>query len=166
MNRETRRLLERQGSISADGTPVAPDRSAAGQRTAEPRASLPQFLREVRAEMRKVTWPGRPEIINYTLVVLFMLAVECRDSRDAHHRDRLQPRRARGTQHIRGQTPVLSRNRRVRFNAPQPHRFVNLSFAISLSEGQLRFGIWPSARMRRNSLRSRASFSRTTASSA
>jgi preprotein translocase subunit SecE len=75
MNRETRRLLERQGSISADGTPVAPDRSATGQRTAEPRASLPQFLREVRAEMRKVTWPGRPEIINYTLVVLFMLAL-------------------------------------------------------------------------------------------
>ncbi len=75
MNRETRRLLERQGAITADGTPVAPDRSTPAPTTNEPRVSLPQFLREVRTEMRKVTWPTRAEVTNYTAVVVFMLAL-------------------------------------------------------------------------------------------
>jgi preprotein translocase subunit SecE len=29
-----------------------------------------QFLREVRGEVRKVTWPGREEVIGSTLVVI------------------------------------------------------------------------------------------------
>jgi preprotein translocase subunit SecE len=29
-----------------------------------------QFLREVRSELRKVAWPTRPEVINYSIIVL------------------------------------------------------------------------------------------------
>ena len=34
-----------------------------------------QFVREVRAELRKVAWPTRPEIINYSIIVLVAVVV-------------------------------------------------------------------------------------------
>jgi preprotein translocase subunit SecE len=34
------------------------------------RVTVSQFLTEVRAEMKKVTWPTRQEVISYTIVVL------------------------------------------------------------------------------------------------
>ncbi|MEY3072287.1 MAG: preprotein translocase subunit SecE [Actinomycetota bacterium] len=39
------------------------------------RTSPPQFLREVRAELRKVNWPSREQIASYTVVVLVITAV-------------------------------------------------------------------------------------------
>ncbi len=41
-----------------------------GQRT-----PLPQFLREVRSELRKVNWPSREQIVSYTVVVLVLTLV-------------------------------------------------------------------------------------------
>jgi preprotein translocase subunit SecE len=32
-----------------------------------------QFLREVRAEMEKVTWPGRPELQAATIVIIALV---------------------------------------------------------------------------------------------
>ena len=32
-----------------------------------------QFFREIREEMRQVSWPTRPEVINYTTIVFFVL---------------------------------------------------------------------------------------------
>ena len=43
--------------------------------TAEERTSPTQFAREVRSEMRKVSWPTRTEVINYSLVVFFTVVV-------------------------------------------------------------------------------------------
>ncbi len=34
------------------------------------RVTISQFLTEVRAEMRKVVWPTRQEVVSYTIVVL------------------------------------------------------------------------------------------------
>ena len=34
-----------------------------------------RFFREVKAELRKVTWPGRKELVTSTLVVIFVVAV-------------------------------------------------------------------------------------------
>lgn len=34
-----------------------------------------KYLREVRAEMRKVTWPNRKQLITYTGVVIFATAI-------------------------------------------------------------------------------------------
>ncbi len=36
---------------------------------------LTKFLREVRSEMRKVSWPSRKELITYTIVVIITMIV-------------------------------------------------------------------------------------------
>ena len=76
MNREQKRLLQRQGRS-------APTASRSRRRAASPApapsrrgAHLPrQFLHEVSAELRKVAWPTRAETINYSIVVLVALVV-------------------------------------------------------------------------------------------
>jgi preprotein translocase subunit SecE len=72
VNRETKRLMQRQGAAGPDGTP-APRRETAqqvaAQRRPRDRASVRQFFREVRDEMRQVAWPTRPEVMNYTSIV-------------------------------------------------------------------------------------------------
>ena len=40
-----------------------------------PFARLTRFLREVVAELRKVIWPTRSQLVNYTLVVLVFVAI-------------------------------------------------------------------------------------------
>ena len=63
-----------------------PARTTGGDRPARPRASqarrLPQvldsnlqFLRDVRAELNRVSWPDRPTLIASSVVVIFVLAV-------------------------------------------------------------------------------------------
>jgi len=79
MNRETKRMLQRQGQqVGPDGqlAPTRPTqpRSAPSGPSRE-RTSPRQFLREVRAELRKVAWPTREEIIKYSGIVLFTLVV-------------------------------------------------------------------------------------------
>lgn len=39
------------------------------------RTPLPQFLREVRAELRRVNWPSRKQIVSYTVIVLVLTLV-------------------------------------------------------------------------------------------
>jgi preprotein translocase subunit SecE len=82
MNRQQRRIMQRQGPMTDDGTPVA-DRPEAPERVpARPvpgaprrRTSPRQFLHEVNVEMRKVAWPTRSETINYSTVVFITLAI-------------------------------------------------------------------------------------------
>ena len=85
MNRETKRLMQRQGQMEADGSP-ATRRAPAGTTTRAPqrqrggapvrkRTTPVQFVREVRDEMRQVAWPSRAEVINYTSVVLTTLII-------------------------------------------------------------------------------------------
>jgi preprotein translocase subunit SecE len=83
MNRETKRMMQRQGQVDADGEPVVsarrqPPRTAARGATAQAaasRTSPAQFVREVRIELKRVAWPTRAETINYSTVVLITLAV-------------------------------------------------------------------------------------------
>jgi len=79
MNREQKRLLQRQGQVGADGEPIArkreqvrPPAAAAAQRS---RVKPREFLHEVTVELRKVAWPTRAETINYSTVVLLTLIV-------------------------------------------------------------------------------------------
>jgi len=85
VNRETKRLMQRQGQMEADGSP-ATRKAPAGNKTAGPRqprgrqqgrkrTTPVQFVREVRDEMRQVAWPSRSELINYTSVVLTTLII-------------------------------------------------------------------------------------------
>jgi preprotein translocase subunit SecE len=83
VNRETKRLMQRQGQMEADGSPAtrkAPAGSNAGgqrqprnRQQGRKRTTPVQFVREVRDEMRQVAWPSRSELINYTSVVLTTL---------------------------------------------------------------------------------------------
>ena len=71
MNRQQKRMLQRQGQMGADGAPAARKRQAPpAPRPKEERTSPLQFVREVRGELRKVAWPTRGEVINYSIIVL------------------------------------------------------------------------------------------------
>ena len=76
MNRQTKRMLQKQGQLAADGTPTG-NRAAPAQRPGpapkSERASAGEFIRGVRGELRKVAWPTRGEVVNLSLIVLFTL---------------------------------------------------------------------------------------------
>ncbi len=74
LNREQKRLLQRRGQLSAEGTPVA-TRERAAPKVAAPKVTPRQYLGEVRSEMGKVAWPTRAETVNYSTVVLITLVV-------------------------------------------------------------------------------------------
>ena len=87
MNRETKRLLQRQGQMDEEGNPalgnrrqpktIQPDRRAVTDR--ERRDNLLQrsgdFFRAVSAELRRVAWPTRAETLNSAFVVLIAVVV-------------------------------------------------------------------------------------------
>jgi preprotein translocase subunit SecE len=73
VNRETKRMLQRQGSINADGTPTREARTPVTRDPKEEKPSPGEFIGEVRAELKKVIWPTRAEVKTYTTVVLFTL---------------------------------------------------------------------------------------------
>jgi len=85
VNRETKRMMQRQGQMEADGSPStrrAPagtatrtQRQTKGGAPARRRSTPVQFVREVRDEMRQVAWPSREELINYTSVVFVTLVL-------------------------------------------------------------------------------------------
>ncbi len=80
MNREMKRMLQKQGEVGSDGeaaartsndrrrTPTPP--KAKGERT-----GLRQYVKEVRQELRKVAWPTRRETVNYSVIVFVALVV-------------------------------------------------------------------------------------------
>ncbi len=78
MNREQKRLLQRQGQLGADGEPAAKRREprpAPVQIAQRQRPKPREFLHEVGVELRKVAWPSRAETINYSTVVLMTLVI-------------------------------------------------------------------------------------------
>ena len=74
MNRQTKRMMQRQGQVRPDGSPAPRTPPRPQQRPAKQRTSPSQYTREIRAELRKVAWPTRAEVINYSVVVLFTVA--------------------------------------------------------------------------------------------
>ena len=79
MNRETKRLLQRQGQLGPDGEQAtAPRREAprpVATRSPSDRTKPADFLREVRTELKRVAWPTKAETINSSIVVLVALIV-------------------------------------------------------------------------------------------
>lgn len=70
--------MQKAGRLNEDGSQAAPSRerkAAAGQSVRSERTKPAQFVREVRAELRKVTWPTRDEVIRLSIVVLVTLVV-------------------------------------------------------------------------------------------
>ncbi len=75
MNRQQKRMLQKQGEVDADGEPVRTRRQQPSSAPVRERTGPVQFLREVRGELRKVAWPSRAETINYSIVVLFTIVI-------------------------------------------------------------------------------------------
>jgi preprotein translocase subunit SecE len=78
MNREQRRLLKKQGELNEEGEPVRGPRANQPQRGPAPRnerVGPRQFVGEVRGELRKVAWPSRTEVANYSVVVFLGIVV-------------------------------------------------------------------------------------------
>ena len=81
MNRQMKRMMQRQGQVTEDGSPAVqrrqPPRPQNVPRPGVDRGGLfrrmATFIREVRAELRKVAWPGRNEVANLSVVVLVTL---------------------------------------------------------------------------------------------
>jgi len=72
MNRQTKRMMQKQGSDK----PRAPEkRTPAPAQHKEKRIGPVEYVGEVRAEMRKVAWPTRKEVINSTIIVLIAVVV-------------------------------------------------------------------------------------------
>jgi preprotein translocase subunit SecE len=70
MNRQAKRLMQRQKATSADRVEAMRQRRAV---TTERKKRTPpgEFVKQIRAELRKVNWPTRKELFAYTTVVLF-----------------------------------------------------------------------------------------------
>ena len=77
MNRQQKRMMQKQGQLGADGAPAARKRPApqAPRPGKDERTGPVQFLREVRGELRKVAWPTRSEVINYSIIVLVAVVI-------------------------------------------------------------------------------------------
>lgn len=77
MNRQQKRMMQKQGQLGADGAPAARKRPApqAPRPSKDDRTGPVQFLREVRGELRKVAWPSQSEIVNYSIIVLITVVV-------------------------------------------------------------------------------------------
>lgn len=74
MNRAQKRQMRKMGATNENDAPTRVERSAPARAKSE-RAGLFQFLREVRAELRKVAWPSRQEVKNYSIIVLAAVVV-------------------------------------------------------------------------------------------
>ncbi len=75
MNRQQRRQLQKQGELNQDGSPAAQRRERSSQGPPDTRTSPREFVGEVREELRKVVWPTRDELKNYSIVVFVTIVV-------------------------------------------------------------------------------------------
>ncbi len=76
-NRQMKRLMQRQGQVGADGAPVARRETQArpASRPQRERVGAAEFTRQVRAELRKVAWPTRAEVVNFSTIVFVALVL-------------------------------------------------------------------------------------------
>jgi preprotein translocase subunit SecE len=76
-NRQMKRLMQRQGQVGADGAPVArrETQTRPASRPQRERVGAAEFTRQVRAELRKVAWPTRAEVINFSTIVFVALVL-------------------------------------------------------------------------------------------
>ena len=77
VNRQTKRLMQRQGQMGPDGEPTATrePKTRPAPRPPKDRTGPAEYGRQVRAELRKVAWPTRAEVVNYSIVVFLALLI-------------------------------------------------------------------------------------------
>ena len=79
LNRELRRVQEQEQAVRPEAEAGRPAQEGRREEEGREEGHLEdrsvQFLRDVRIEMKKVIWPSRQEVINYTVVVLVTVTV-------------------------------------------------------------------------------------------
>ena len=70
MNRQAKRMMQRQKATTQDRVEAARQRRQIAAPERRKRVPWRQFLKEVRLELKKVIWPTRKELVGYTIVVL------------------------------------------------------------------------------------------------
>ena len=73
MNRQMKRMMQKQGQLAPDGTPARKEAPRPAPRQAKERVGAAEYFRQIRAELRKVAWPTREEVTKYSIVVLVAL---------------------------------------------------------------------------------------------
>jgi preprotein translocase subunit SecE len=68
VNRQYKRMMQKEEARKK--TVARPTPKAAGAPATRERTKPRQFVKEVIAELKKVAWPSRPEVIAYSIVVL------------------------------------------------------------------------------------------------
>ena len=75
MNRQMKRMQQRQGKTAPERQAAAASARRSASQENRKRTPPRQFLKEVRQELRKVDWPTRAETTAYTIVVLVTVIV-------------------------------------------------------------------------------------------
>jgi preprotein translocase subunit SecE len=75
MNRQAKRMMQRQKTATPDRAEAVRQRRSSLEQQRKKRTPIRVFLKEVRAELRKVNWPTREELVGYTIVVLVAVVV-------------------------------------------------------------------------------------------
>ena len=75
MNRQYKRMMAKEEAAKKKGTPRPNPKAAALAGQKKERTKPRQFLKEVIAELRKVAWPSRQEVMAYSTVVLIATIV-------------------------------------------------------------------------------------------
>jgi len=76
MNREQKRAAQKAGQVDADGEQTkVRDRRAPAKSLKTERTKPLEFVREVRAELKKVAWPTRDEVKRYSIIVFVALVI-------------------------------------------------------------------------------------------
>jgi len=72
VNRQYKRAMQKQESAQKKKTPQVKPQGAPGKRE---RTKPLQFIKEVIAELKKVAWPTRQEVVAYSIVVVVATVV-------------------------------------------------------------------------------------------
>jgi preprotein translocase subunit SecE len=75
VNREYKRRMKREERLQQRAMARGGPRPPMPVQQRRERVGLRQYLREIQSELKKVNWPTRTEVITYSVVVVFVVAI-------------------------------------------------------------------------------------------
>ena len=75
MNREFKRRMKREERLQQRAQARGGPRAPVPVQQRRERVGFRQYLREIQSELKKVNWPTRNEVITYSIVVVFVVAL-------------------------------------------------------------------------------------------
>ena len=75
MNREYKRRMKREERLQQRAQARGGPRPPMPVQQKRERVGFRQYLREIQSELKKVNWPTRSEVITYSIVVVFVVAL-------------------------------------------------------------------------------------------